>query len=100
MKVDLKEYKTVKCDIPKVGDVAFKSNDWREKLPFTIINIEHDNTRSLLNNSLKERYDIYHVYGVNKKEFRKFTFSNGAFITSTKVRKGSKKETQLKQIKL
>ena len=95
-------YKIKQTKTPKVGDVAFKINDWREEYPFDIIEVVKCEGKFLSNERLKETYNIYHVFGLNKKEgFRKFRFSNGAFIDSIKIRKGSKKERELlKNLKL
>tara|TARA_R110000822_G_scaffold292540_1_gene414538 strand:- start:188 stop:508 length:321 start_codon:yes stop_codon:yes gene_type:complete len=95
---DRKEYNVIECKIPKVGDVAFKNKDWREENPFDIIDVVKCEGKliTIINPISKENkgtYNIYNVFGFNKKEgFRKFRFSGGAFLDSIKVRAGSKKE--------
>jgi len=92
------KYKIKKTENPKVGDVAFKINDWREEYPFNIIEVVLCEGKFLINERLKESYQIYNVFGLNKSEgFRKFRFANGAFIDSIKIRKGSKKERELRE---
>ena len=80
--------------IPKVGDVAFKQNDWREECPYIIIDVTKCKCKFLTIKN--ETYHIYNVFAVNKKrEFRKFRFGGNAFIDSRKVRNGSTKEVDL-----
>jgi hypothetical protein len=94
---DFNEYILVKDNkIPKVGDVAFKQDDWREEYPFIIIEASKNDDKFLLINDVKEKHNVYNLFGFNEKEgFRKFTFSANAFLKSIKIRKNSKKEKQL-----
>ena len=94
---DFSEYVLVKDNkIPKVGDVAFKEDDWREEYPFIIIEVSKNDDVFVTINDVKEKYNVYNVFGFNKEEgFRKFTFSANAFLKSIKIRKGSKKEKEL-----
>jgi len=96
---DLENYKYIEYNIPKYGDYMYEKKDMRESNPYIVIEVVKDNYNLLLNQSQKEKYYIYKVFGLSKESgFREFKFSKEKTISSRKLRKNSKKEIDLKEL--
>lgn len=95
---DLDNYKLVENKVPNFGDVIYKNGDWIEEDPFKVIEVFKDEKNAIINERLKEKYNIYIIFGISKDSgFRKFTFFNGSVVKSIKVKENSKKEKELIQ---
>ena len=97
---EINNYKLTESRLPKIGDYAFLVDDWREEHPFVIAKIKQKEGAQLLNHSQKTKFNVYDIIAVNRKnEFRKFVFSDGAFISSRKLKENNREVKELiKQI--
>ena len=97
---EINNYKFIESLLPKIGDFAFKKNDWRAEYPFIIVKIEQKQGAQMLNKTQKTKFKVYDIIAVNREnEFRKFVFSNGAFISSRKLKENNREVKELiKQI--
>tara|TARA_R110000803_G_scaffold50852_1_gene105435 strand:+ start:252 stop:581 length:330 start_codon:yes stop_codon:yes gene_type:complete len=97
---EIKNYKLTESRLPKIGDYAFKANDWRAEHPFVIAKIEQKEGAQMLNRTQKTKSNVYDIIAVNREnEFRKFVFSNGGFFSSRKLKENNREVKELiKQI--
>jgi len=93
---EIKNYKLTESSLPKIGDLAFKPNDWRQEHPFVIAKIEQKEGVRMLNMAKKTKSNVYNLIAVNREnEFRMFIFSDGGFFSSRKLKENNREVKEL-----